>query len=165
MSRRTIRDNLKTVIETGLVGVLNEVSIGRRDRLPVEKLPAAVIYTGSESIEPVTINQPRELLRTLDLSVQIFVREGMDFSWDDLSTWLDGNTFFTGGGDLVDDHLDALAYVIEDAVAASNDLGIAWVNDIVPSSWTVEGIEEDTDARYLVGTITFACTYFSTEAV
>lgn len=166
MSRRTIRDAVKALIETDLAGVANEVSIGRRSRLPQANLPACSVFTDSEEIEAVDLGpSPRTLERKLDLVIRIFVREGMDFSWDDLSTWLDGNVFFTGGGDLVDDHLDAIAYVIEDAISASGNLGIDWVRDIVLTGWEVDGEEEDSDGRYLNGDLTFTVTYHSTEVV
>ena len=165
MSRRAIRDAVKILIENDLVGVLNDTSIGRRNRLPKTKLPAVSIYTDNEEMEPATIGPPCTLARKVDLSIQIWVREGMEFSWDDLETWLDGNSFFDGGGDLVDDHLDAIAYVIEDALSKSDNLGVDGVTDVVVSGWEVGGEEEDSDARYLQGTLTFAVTYYTAEVI
>ena len=165
MSRKAIRDAVKTRIDARLAGVFEEVSIGRRDRLPKEKLPAACIYTNSEEIEPLTLGAGRDLERTVEVVVKIFAVQGMNFSWSDLQTWLDENAWFDGAGDSMEDQLDAMAYAIEDALTAGGgDLGLDDVLDIVPARWEVEGDDDDTDARYLLGTLTFICTYTKDEA-
>jgi len=132
MSRASIRS---AVVE--LLGELEfeDVGQGRRNAVPQAKLPAAYVYTDSETIEPISIS-PRRLLRKAELKIEIYV-----------------------AGD--EDALDALAYAVEDAIAGSENLD-GEVRNIVPVAWMVTASEK-ADNKYLVGTLSVLAEYETVE--
>jgi hypothetical protein len=84
--RKLIRDDITTTL-TGLTTTGSNIYQTRVYPLADDKLPGLAIYTSSESTEYATINPPRTQIRTLTVSVEIYVRglTGYDNTLDQIA--------------------------------------------------------------------------------
>jgi len=84
--RKLIRDDITTTL-TGLTTTGSNIYQTRVYPLADDKLPGLAIYTSSESSQYSTINPPRTQIRTLLVSVEIYVRglTGYDNTLDQIA--------------------------------------------------------------------------------
>ena len=143
--RQQIRQAAAARIADQMPGQFAEVSVARRDRIPGGNLPACIVYTDSEAIAPITVQSPRLLERSVELSIRIAVR--------------------ADGSGTPDDALDDLAAGVEAALGTSNMLGIAALRDLRPTAWSVEAEEDGADSAYLVGTLAYLALYEADEPI
>jgi dihydroorotase-like cyclic amidohydrolase len=165
MSRQIIRNAVSDLLTAAMSEVLNEISIGRRDAIPLAKLPAVSIFTDAESAEIIDLTPPRTYERTLDLNIRIMVHQEMAFVWDDLAAWDDSGTWLETQSENIEDKLDAIASSIESILSASQNLGIANVADLYYTGFSVEGDEDKTEADLLAGTLAFNVIYHTVETI
>ena len=71
--RKQIRDRITTTL-TGLTTTGNNVFQTRKYPLSESKLPGIAIYTNSHEFEPLSINPPRTLNNTLDIVIELYVK-------------------------------------------------------------------------------------------
>lgn len=71
--RKLIRDDIETTL-TGLTTTGSNVYQTRVYPLAEDRLPGLAIYTSSEAAEYATINPPRTQIRTLSVSVDVYVK-------------------------------------------------------------------------------------------
>jgi hypothetical protein len=92
--RKSIRDDIVTTL-TGLTTTGSNVYVTRFYPLADAKLAGLCIYTNSEAIEHATMSRPRTQLRTLEVSVEAYVK----------------------GVSSIDDTLDTIAVEVEEALS------------------------------------------------
>lgn len=76
--RKLIRDNIETAL-TGLSTTDGRVYKTRVYPIAENRLPGLAIYTREESIEYATITKPRTQMRSLVVSVEIYVKGQADY--------------------------------------------------------------------------------------
>lgn len=136
--RQQIREAFATQI-TGLTTTGNRVFQSRFYNLDSGELPAAIVYTKNETIEPSTIGANRVLNRTLSLTVEIYISSSSN----------------------ADDTADTICKEIETAIAADNTIsGLA-------KDCYLEEIELDLNGEgekpVIVGLLTFNVNYHTRE--
>jgi hypothetical protein len=93
--RKTIRDNITTTL-TGLATTGSSVYQTRFYPLAEAKVSGLCIYTNSEDVEYTTMTTPRTQMRSLDVTVEAYVK----------------------GTSNIDDTLDTIAVEVAEALAA-----------------------------------------------
>lgn len=106
--RKQIRDRITTTL-TGLTTTGGNVFQTRIYPIAESSLPGIAIYTNSHEFEPLSINPPRTINNTLDVSIEIYVKSTSS-----------------------DDTLDTISEEIEAALYA--DL---YLNDLVSNAYQV----------------------------
>lgn len=71
--RKLIRDDIKTTL-TGLTTTGSKVYATRVYPLAAGNLPGIVMYSDSEQVEYATVSLPRTQMRTLTVTVEVYVR-------------------------------------------------------------------------------------------
>jgi hypothetical protein len=99
--RKSIRDNVVTTL-TGLTTTGANVFQTRVYPLASNKLPGLAIYTRSESSDYSTITMPRNIIRTMTVSVEAYVKgvTGTDDSLDTIASEIEAALYsdVTRGG-------------------------------------------------------------------
>ena len=136
--RKLIRDNIKTTL-TGLATTGSNVFQTRLFSLGEDKLPALCIYTSSEETEYGSITLPRTQIRTLDITVEAYVK----------------------GTSAIDDTLDTIAVEVEEALQTDVTRGgYAKKTDIVSFTTEYNGEGEQSVG---IGGFTIRVTYVTIE--
>lgn len=96
-----VRQQIREYFGTTLTGLTTTGTRVHESRVyPLESLPALVIYTKSETSEPVVIGSARELLRELEVVVEGYAKATTNF----------------------DDTIDTICKEVEEAIAADPTL-------------------------------------------
>ena len=97
-----VRQQIREYFGTTLTGLATTGSNVTESRVyPLETLPALVIYTKSESSEPMVIGTNRVLMRELEVAVEGYAKATTNF----------------------DDTIDTISKEVEEAIAADVTLG------------------------------------------
>ena len=136
--RQQIREYFGTTL-TGLTTTGSNVYESRVYTLQEDTLPSLVIYTKSESSEPIVIGTDRVMSRELSVVVEAYCKATSDF----------------------DDTIDTISKEVEEAIAADRTLGGLAKDTYVEST----EIEYTGDGEQPVGyvTLTFLTNYYVQE--
>ena len=136
--RRQIREQVGTIL-TGLTTTGSNVYQSRVYPLEDGNLPGLVIYTKSETSEPVVVNANKLLFRDLTLVVEAYVKATSDF----------------------DDTIDQIAKEVEQAIAADPTLS-SKAKDTFLSSTDIEfNAEGEKPVAYI--SLEFTVEYYTLE--
>ena len=136
--RKSIRDNIETTL-TGLTTTGTNVFASRVYPIQSARMPGLCVYTSSETIEAQTIKPPRGLIRSLEVSVEVYVESAT-----------------------ADDILDASAAEIEAAMATDRTRG-GYAKDTRLISFEADFAGEG-EKPVVVGRFMFEILYSTTEA-
>ena len=136
--RQQIRERLGTVL-TGLTTTGSNVFESRVYPLETASLPSLLIYTKSETSEPIVIGSNRLLERTLSVAVECYVKATSNF----------------------DDSVDTICKEVETAIAADPTLNSLAKDTFLEST----EIEYNAEGEKPVGfaTLTFNVNYYNQE--
>lgn len=135
--RKQIRDAIKTTL-TGLTTTGQRVYLQRNYPMQASALPGLLIYTNSETAEPVTMTRPQKSRRELSLTVEGLAKANAT----------------------LEDTLDAIAREVEEALGADPSMG-----GLAKTSFlTGTEIEFNADGENPVGSVrlTYAVRYMTT---
>ena len=133
--RTEVRNAIVARILSEMPGQFKIVKPSRRFRVSKNKMPACFVYIDDEDIAPITIQSPRDLQRDLDAQIEIHVYGTQKLPPDEA--------------------MDLLLKNVEHALQTSDNLGLSYVLDVLPSKIAVEAEEEEADQLYLAAIATF----------
>lgn len=136
--RKLIRDNIETAL-TGLATTGGNVYQTRVYPLAEDRLPGIAIFTKSESTDYATVNPPRTQIRTLVVTVEIYVKGVSNF----------------------DDTLDAIAVEVEEALYTDRTRG-GYAKDTRIISFDAD-FSGDGDQPVAQATLDVECEYTTLE--
>ena len=136
--RQQIRERLGTVL-TGLTTTGSNVFESRVYPLETANLPALLIYTKSETAEPIVIGTNRLLERNLSVAIECYVKATSNF----------------------DDSVDTICKEVETAIAADPTLNNLAKDTFLESTEIEYNAEGEKPVGYV--TLTFNVNYFNQE--
>jgi len=136
-----VRQQIRESAATALTGLPNIANIFQSRVYPMEftSLPGIIVYTLSESADPITIGSPRLLQRNLNLAIEIYAKLTTD----------------------IDDFIDQTCVDVEKALAS--DAVLKSLTKCVNLSDTDIKLSGDADQPVAVATLTFAVEYATRE--
>ena len=133
--RTEVRNAIVARILSEMPGQFKIVKPSRRFRVGKNKMPACFVYIDDEDIAPITIQSPRDLQRDLDAQIEILIYGTQKLPPDEA--------------------MDLLLKNVEQALQTSDNLGLSYVLDVLPSKIATKAEEEEADQLYLAAIATF----------